>query len=322
MSSLPAVTPLERDNTPDGSQGSIDQFQVTLEVFEGPFDLLLQLIARKRLDITEIALAEVTDEFLAHMRIFPDLSATTEFLVVAATLLDMKAARLLPRGQDEEDYSAEDLEARDLLFSRLLQYRAFKSAAAVLSSRMDTFSGAYPRAVALEPHFAQLLPELVWVAQKEDLARSAAQALSATPPSVSVSHLHDPVVPVREQALIVCQKLRSSPHLTFAQLVADASTTAVVVSRFLALLELFRRTLVEFSQQEALGVLEITWIGGEDDLDDSDFDDYGVSTVSRTPQNASQTPHSDGESKLRVSHGTGDTHDSVVSSHSEAAEGI
>nr|WP_243442544.1 ScpA family protein [Schaalia vaccimaxillae] len=260
----------------DADQASLDQFQVTLDIFEGPFDLLLQLIARKRLDITEIALSEVTDEFIAHMQVFPDLSRTTEFLVVAATLLDMKAAHLLPRPEGAEDLSAEDLEARDLLFSRLLQYRAFKMAAAMIEEHLDANAGRHSRSVALEPHFAQLLPELVWLAAPEDLARAAAEALSQQPPTVTVAHLHDPVVPVREQAMIVARKLKTLEAATFHDLVADAQSTAVVVSRFLALLELFRRSCVEFVQEEALGQLHVMWTGGDSDEIDIDEDDYGA----------------------------------------------
>ncbi|MDC4233292.1 segregation/condensation protein A [Actinomyces sp. B33] len=258
------------------AQVPIDEFQVALDVFEGPFDLLLQLIARKKLDITEVALSEVTDEFIAHMRLFPDLSRTTEFLVVAATLLDMKAAQLLPSPEGADDLRAEDLEARDLLFSRLLQYRAFKMAAARIEQALDSTSRAHPRHVPLEPHFAQLLPELVWVASPEDLARVAAEALSSQPPTVAVAHLHDPVVPVREQALIVSRRLRAAGRATFHDLVADAASTAVVVSRFLALLELFRRGAVEFIQEEALGKLTISWTGGDEDVDVDVDDDYGA----------------------------------------------
>ncbi len=255
-------------------QGTIDQFHVNLSNFEGPFDLLLQLIARKRLDLTEIALAQVTDEFIAYMQAFPNLSRTTEFLVVAATLLDMKAAQLLPDDGEDHNVSAEDLEARDLLFSRLLQYRAFKSAAATISQHLETNAAYFPRSVPLEPHFAQLLPELRWVATGEDLARILADLLTQQPPTVSVTHLHDPVVPVRQQAQIIAAKLRTAGRATFHQLVADAASTAVVVSRFLALLELFRLHKVEFHQEEALGNLDISWVGGEDE-DVGDFDDYG-----------------------------------------------
>lgn len=254
-------------------QGEFDLFAVSLPVFEGPFDLLLSLIARKKLDITEVALAQVTDEFIAFMKASPDLSRTTEFLVVAATLLDMKAAHLLPSVDEEDNASEADLEARDLLFSRLLQYRAFNEAAKHIDARMGEYGSYVARDVPLEPHFATLLPELRWRTTLEDLARLAADALSATSPTVQVAHLHDPVVPVREQALLVSSMLAEAGRITFHELVEDAPTRAVVVSRFLALLELYRRGAVEFEQEGALGTLTIQWTGSEGNID-IDVDDY------------------------------------------------
>lgn len=271
MATSPEVTSASAPADP--RQSRIDQFQVSLDVFQGPFDLLLQLISRKRLDITQVALAEVTDEFIGYMSMFPDLSRTTEFLVVAATLLDMKAAHLLPREEADEDADLEDLEARDLLFSRLLQYRAFKEASAEIARRLEAMRGASPRDVELEPHFAALLPELVWRTTPEELARVAADVLSQTPPTVQTAHLLDPAVPVAGQARLVAARLRGQGSATFHELVADAGTTAVVVSRFLALLELFRRVMVEFSQEEALGQLTVTWVGPDAEVD-LDVDEY------------------------------------------------
>ena len=275
-----AATPAEAASGPsapvaeiDPAQTSIDQFHVELDVFQGPFDLLLQLITRKRLDITQVSMAEVTDEFISHMRAFPDLSRTTEFLVVAATLLSMKAAHLLPRPAGDDDEDAEELEARDLLFARLLQYRAFKMASAAVAERLDATAGSYARDVPLEPHFAALLPELVWQLTGEQLAQLAADALSQRPPEVQVTHLHDPTVPVGEQAAVLVARLQSAGSATFRELVADAPTTAVTVSRFLALLELFRRRMVDFGQDEALGELRVDWTGEpEGDVDLSGFE--------------------------------------------------
>lgn len=257
-------------------QGAIDDFRVTLDVFEGPFDLLLQLITRKRLDITQISLAEVTDEFIAHMRIFPDLSRTTEFLVVAATLLDIKAASLLPRTEADPDIASEDLEARDLLFSRLLQYRAFKMVAADIESVLDDNAGYIPRQVPLEPQFAALLPELKWEVRPNDLLNAAVRAFTIVEPEVVTTHLHDPVVPVREQARVVASKLKHHSRLTFADLVADAESRAVVISRFLAVLELFRRRALEVAQDEPLGELILTWTGTDDTDIDIDEAEYGA----------------------------------------------
>ena len=256
----------------DGTQAALDDFQVSLEVFEGPFDLLLQLISRKKLDITQVALAEVTDEFIAYMHAFPDLSRTSEFLVVAATLLDMKAARLLPDYEEESSLSSEDLEARDLLFSRLLQYRAFKLAAGEIAQQLEAYVGLIPRSVALEPQFTRLLPELRWEVGAEDLARACADALSAQPPTVEVTHLHSAAVPVAQEAKVVISYLSAHGHATFSQLISDARDTAVVVSRFLAILELYRRRAIEFQQEEALSTLELVWNGNDPKVDEWEED--------------------------------------------------
>lgn len=245
-------------------------FQVHLDNFEGPFDLLLSLISKHEMEITEIALARVTDEFLAIVRERDewDLSQASEFLVVAATLLDLKAARLLPQGEVDDLEDLELLEARDLLFARLLQYRAFKEVASALAMRLDG-PQALPRDVALEPHFAMLLPELVWTATPEHLARLAAQALQpkASDAGVSLGHLHNPAVSVREQAALISSRLQRVGATSFRSLVADASALNVVVARFLALLELFRESLVAFDQMRSLGELTIRWTGPEGDVD-------------------------------------------------------
>ena len=259
-------------------QGEFDLFAVSLPVFEGPFDLLLSLIARKKLDITEVALAQVTDEFIAFMKASPDLSRTTEFLVVAATLLDMKAAHLLPRVDEEDNASEADLEARDLLFSRLLQYRAFKGASEKIHEALEMNAGYIPRQAPLEKHFAALLPELIWTLSPEDLAITAAHALSSKDPEVVTTHLHDPLVPVREQAILVAERLKTVGALTFHELIADAESARVVVSRFLAVLELYRRHALDVKQDEPLAELELVWTGDEDtviDIDEADYSGLG-----------------------------------------------
>ncbi len=254
----------------DAQPGARSGFEVHLDNFEGPFDLLLSLISKHELEITEVALAKVTDEFLAIVREREewDLSQASEFLVVAATLLDLKAARLLPQGEVEDIEDLELLEARDLLFARLLQYRAFKEVAATLAERLDG-PQAIPRDVTLEPHFAMLLPELVWTATPEQLARLAAHALQPKPAEtgVSLSHLHSPVVSVREQAAIISSRLQRAGAATFRALVADAGALNVVVARFLALLELYRESLVAFDQMRSLGELTVRWTGPDDPVD-------------------------------------------------------
>ncbi len=240
-------------------------FSVKLDVFEGPFDLLLQLIAQHRLDVTSLALSQVTDDFLAHTReLGPkwDLGQTTEFLVVAATLLDLKAARLLPQEvtEDEEDLAL--LEARDLLFARLLQYRAYKSAAAHLAERLAAETLRRPRSVSLEPHFASLLPEVLLGIGPQAFAELAARVLTPRPePQVEVGHVHGGTVSVREQAALLRDRLRRVGVGSFRALTADCASTLEVVARFLALLELYREGVLAFDQVEALGDLQVRWTG-------------------------------------------------------------
>jgi segregation and condensation protein A len=243
-------------------------FEVRLDNFEGPFDLLLGLIAKHKLDITEVALSQVTDEFIAHVKTLGeewDLEQTTSFLVVAATLLDLKAARLLPQGdvEDEEDLAL--LEARDLLFARLMQYRAFKQVAAALEERMATESLLHPRAVGLEERFASLLPEVLIGIGLDDFARMAARALEPKPVlEVSLQHIHAAKVSVREQAALVVDRLRRSGTLTFRALCGDSPDRLTTVARFLSLLELFREGVVAFDQVTPLGELSVRWTGSEE----------------------------------------------------------
>ena len=241
-------------------------FQVHLENFSGPFDLLLGLIAKHQLDITEIALATVTDDFIAHIRRLEgtwDLGQASDFLVVAATLLDLKAARLLPSGQVEDFEDLQLLEARDLLFARLLQYRAYKKVAATFAARMADAGQRVPRAVPLDPHLAALLPELVLALTPQQLAQIAARAMAPRegPPLVDLAHLHAPAVSVAEQAEVLVARLRQRGTTTFRDLVSDAGSTPVVVARFLALLELFRESVVVFEQAAPLGELTVCWTG-------------------------------------------------------------
>jgi segregation and condensation protein A len=242
-------------------------FQVHLEVFEGPFDLLLGLIAKHELDITAVSLSKVTDEFIAYIRqmgVGWDLDQASEFLVVAATLVDLKAARLLPAAEVEDEEDLALLEARDLLFARLLQYRAYKQVAGIMAELFSAESRRFPRAVGPEPRFAGLLPEVLIGLGPQQFAEIAARALAPKPPAVvSVAHLHAPTVSVREQAGIVSERLRRNGTSTFRSLTSDCSTTIEVVARFLALLELFREALVSFEQVTPLGDLLVRWTGSE-----------------------------------------------------------
>jgi len=258
----PAEAPVEAGDSGGG-------FAVRLDNFEGPFDLLLSLIAKHKLDITEVALAKVTDEFIAHVKAGGevwDLEQTSSFLLVAATLLDLKAARLLPQGdvEDEEDLAL--LEARDLLFARLLQYKAFKQVAGVFEQRLAREGLRHPRAVGLEPRYATLLPEVLIGIGLEQFAQLAAKAMAPKPgpPELSLQHIHAPTVSVREQAGIVVDRLRRSGTLTFRALCGDAPDTLTTVARFLSLLELFREGAVAFDQMTPLGELTVRWTGDEE----------------------------------------------------------
>jgi len=250
-------------------------FSVHLDNFEGPFDLLLSLISKHQMEITDVSLARVTDEFIATvMNTDWDLSGASEFLVVAATLLDLKAARLLPQGEVEDAEDIEALEARDLLFARLLQYRAFRDVAASIELMLAA-PRRIPRNVSLEPHLAALLPELVWAVDAEGLARLAAHALQPrSPAEISLGHLHVSKVSVREQAALLTTILQREGTVTFRALVADTRDVAVVVARFLALLELFRESVVAFDQVRSLSDLTVRWTGGDEAVEViTDFDD-------------------------------------------------
>ncbi|GAB2729465.1 hypothetical protein GCM10027038_29680 [Arthrobacter bambusae] len=245
-------------------------FEVRLANFTGPFDLLLGLISKHKLDITEVALATVTDEFIKYIRRLQELGEdwaldeASEFLVIAATLLDLKAARLLPAGEVEDAEDIALLEARDLLFARLLQYKAFKQVAAILSGTLESEARRFPRQVALEGHFAAMLPELIWRHTPEQFAALAAKTLAPkdkTPEEVGLDHLHGTPVSVKEQAEIIGYRLQSGQPQSFRALIADAESTLVVVVRFLALLELFRDRVVAFDQPGPLAELAVRWTG-------------------------------------------------------------
>lgn len=246
-------------------------FEVHLDVFSGPFELLLGLIAKHKLDITEIALAEVTFEFIAHIRAYQvsdtewDLSQASEFLLVAATLLDLKSARLLPQPGPEDEDDLALIEARDVLFARLLQYRAFKQVAGAFAQQIATAGRMTARPGGLEAQFAALLPELVLEVTPEQLAGIAARAMTPVePPTVSLEHLSASPVSVREQASLIVARLRAARSCSFRSLVADADGTLVIIARFLALLELFHESAVALDQPVPLAELMVTWTGRDD----------------------------------------------------------
>jgi segregation and condensation protein A len=243
-------------------------FRVHLENFDGPFDLLLQLISRHKLDITEVSLSQVTDEFIAHIKAAGtawDLDQTSQFVVVAATLLDLKAARLIPSGEVEDPEDLALLEARDLLFARLLQYRAFQRVAKYFATTLEAEGRRFPREVGIEPRFARLLPEVTISIGPARLAALAAKALAPKQASVlSLAHMHAPAVSVREQAGVIVDRLRHQRAMTFRALSSDSPTMLTTVARFLALLELFRDGAVAFEQLTPLGELTVRWTGGDE----------------------------------------------------------
>ena len=272
---------------PEGAARS-SAFQVHLDVFEGPFDLLLALISKHKLDITEVALSQVTDEFIGFISQRSDgwdLDQVSYFLVVAATLLDLKAARLLPSGEVEDEEDLALLEARDLLFARLLQYRAYKEVAAIFAARMTAAARRFPRRVPLEPRFAGLLPEVLLGLGPAEFARLASLALTPRPPpKVDTQHIHAPVISIRDQAAVLATLLRELGRASFRRLTARAEGSYEVVASFLALLELYREDAVSFEQVAPLGELYVTWTGPASTASTGDTDSVNELTESDDDQ--------------------------------------
>ncbi|HEY3611434.1 MAG TPA: segregation/condensation protein A [Pseudonocardiaceae bacterium] len=256
---------MKHEPVPKPAQG---RFTVHLANFDGPFDLLLQLISQHQMDVTEVALHRVTDDFIAYIRSMGDawdLDETTEFLVIAATLLDLKAARLLPSADVDDVEDIALLEARDLLFARLLQYRAYKQVAAMFAELEAAALRRYPRSVALEERYSRLLPEVLIGVDAAKFAEIAAEVFRPKPPPVvSLDHLHTPKVSVREHAALLRVRLAELGAATFAELVADCGHTREVIARFLALLDLYRQQTVAFDQVDPLGDLHVRWVGGSE----------------------------------------------------------
>lgn len=252
--------------------GAEHSFRVRLSNFDGPFDLLLSLIGKRELDITDVALSVVTDDFLAYVKELDgsaELDAASEFLVVAATLLDMKIVGLLPRGEfvDAEDVAL--LEARDLLFARLLQYRAFKEVSGWFAQKLDDEARRHPRSLALEEKYIAQAPELQWTLSLQDFHLLALLTMAPREiPMVGIDHLHAPLVSIREQAAHVISLLRGHGPVSFRALIAGVAERGVIVARFLAVLELYRESAISFQQLEPLGELTIQWTA-EDFSDDN-----------------------------------------------------
>jgi segregation and condensation protein A len=275
--------PADAELTSTPSEQVTDSFLVQLDEFSGPFDVLLSLIAKHRLDVTALALHTITDDFIGYIKgqgADWELDEATQFLVIAATLLDLKAARLLPGGEVEDEEDLAILDARDLLLARLLQYRAFKLMAGDFAHRLATAGRTHPRSVGLDPQFQTLLPEVVLALGPDDFANLAAKALAPKPvEAISVSHLHAPRVSVREQAAILVDRLRRAGNSDFRTLTRDCDSTLLIVARFLALLELYRDGVVLFDQPTPLGDLHIRWVGGDRDGIGANIDEFDASAA-------------------------------------------
>lgn len=259
---------------PEKSSG----FELSLSNFEGPFDLLLSLISKHELDITEISLSRVTDEFIAYLKGLDEqeeLDQASEFLVIAATLLDLKIAGLLPRGEvvDAEDVAL--LEARDLLFAKLLQYKAFKEISTWFATALGLEADRVPRDVMMEERFRDAKPELVWTLSVTEFAKLAEDTMTPREiPSVGLTHLHAPRVSIREQAYEVANLLRQSGALTFREIIAQVKDRAVVIARFLSILELYRLMAISFEQDEPLADLKLVWRA--ENFDESQLSNLGA----------------------------------------------
>lgn len=257
-------------------------YQVHLPVFEGPFDLLLHLIAKRELDIYEISLATITEEYLAHLQAMQDLDLeiATEFLIVAATLVEMKAARLLP-GPPREDEDGLLLSDRDVLIARLLEYRAFKDAAAVLRGRIEDNAGHFPREAGPGADFAHLCPDLLARTSPQKLADLAVKILTPKPKRVlDLSH----ITPIRATVADAAEAIRSIlSHLrrgTFRQLTEGVETRIEVIVRFLALLELLKAGEIDAAQADRFGDINVVWQGRKAAI----FDEYDGGPAAQQPE--------------------------------------
>ena len=249
-------------------QPEITGFRVALANFDGPFDLLLQLINSHKLDITEVALATVTDEFIAYTKTLSksaeQLDEVTEFLVVASTLLDLKAARLVPRGEVEDEEDLALLESRDLLFARLLQYKAYRAVADMFQQWQRDAMRRFPVAISLEPHFANLLPPVQLGHTPETFAELAAAVFRPKKTDVDTGHIHQVAVSVPEQAGRILDTLKiagADNWVSFSSLIADCEVNMTIVGRFLALLELYKARAIGIEQPEPLQDMSVAWTG-------------------------------------------------------------
>ena len=249
-------------------------FRVNLEVYSGPFDALLGMIANNRLELTEVSLSSITEEFLTYVRgldFTKNMDEASAFLDIASILVEAKSVAILPGGEDSQhdEQSLEALRERDLLFARLLQYRAYKQAAGDFRARIAANSGRFPHPAAMDEGVAAMLPELVWTLTPLELAQLAAQVIANAPASeVSIHQLHVPLVDLRAQSLVVRDRLiaalesKGDQSISFSELTRDCTSRIEVVARFMAVLVFFKQGVLQYQQDGPCAELHLRWVPG------------------------------------------------------------
>lgn len=249
-------------------------FRVNLEVYSGPFDALLGMIANNRLELTEVSLSSITEEFLTYVRgldFTKNMDEASAFLDIASILVEAKSVAILPGGEDSQhdEQSLEALRERDLLFARLLQYRAYKQAAGDFRARIAANSGRFPHPAAMDEGIAAMLPELVWTLTPLELAQLAAQVIANAPASeVSIHQLHVPLVDLRAQSLVVRDRLiaalesKGDQSISFSELTRDCTSRIEVVARFMAVLVFFKQGVLQYQQDGPFAELHLRWVPG------------------------------------------------------------
>lgn len=252
-------------------------FQVNLEVYSGPFDALLGMIANNKLELTEVSLSSITEEFLTYVRgldFTKNMDEASAFLDIASILVEAKSVAILPGGEDNQydEQSLEALRERDLLFARLLQYRAYKQAAGDFRARIAANAGRFPHPAAMDEGVAAMLPELVWTLTPLELAQLAAQVIANAPASeVSIHQLHVPLVDLRAQSLVVRDRLiaalefKGDQSMSFSELTRDCTSRIEVVARFMAVLVFFKQGVLQYQQDGPFAELHLRWVSGVDE---------------------------------------------------------
>lgn len=251
-------------------------FQVNLEVYSGPFDALLGMIANNKLELTEVSLSSITEEFLTYVRgldFTKNMDEASAFLDIASILVEAKSVAILPGGEDSQhdEQSLEALRERDLLFARLLQYRAYKQAAGDFRARIAANSGRFPHPAAMDEGIAAMLPELVWTLTPLELAQLAAQVIANAPASeVSIHQLHVPLVDLRAQSMVVRDRLiaalesKGDQSMSFSELTRDCTSRIEVVARFMAVLVFFKQGVLQYQQDGPFAELHLRWVPSVD----------------------------------------------------------